>query len=277
MEFNAVFVDVPIKINTVLCLNPIEKGIFRWACGSEEVKVYSSRIYLDPPVSTELATTGSLHPFVPSRCAITVGALLWLERKHTMAIAVRGGSKLARESIHHYNASSIIDAVDFQGCILLFSWVTFSELQFRAVIRENSCITKTVDASQWHFSGDRVEDLLYDLEQIRAGHDELDDSMQSRAVLHAQEKLTEEQRYWYSIKAPELTTRIAAMQISQNEEYIFAFVPKTTPGQQVPRIAGPMVQDVDMSIHGEHRERRFGTRHLSDGDDLFAMLLLNIS
>ena len=142
-KFNAVFSDVPVAIGATLGLTPASAGTFRWACGTDLVSVYESHIEdsIDPS-TTALKTTGALQRHVPYalRCSVTAEHLLWLDAKQLLVVAVRGRATL-RWGCFYGDCAVSANAVDFEGCVLLFT-DHGAELVCSGSVREHSSISK---------------------------------------------------------------------------------------------------------------------------------------
>ena len=75
---------------------------------------------------------------------------MWLQKKQVLIVAVRGGARLHRECFNDYDNESerLANAVDFQGCILIFC-EDHAKFTFRGRVHEHALITKVVDTSKW--------------------------------------------------------------------------------------------------------------------------------
>ena len=267
-QFNRVFADVPVKITSVICTRKFDSSSFAWICGHSCLSLFETRFCGDGIVAETLtlASTADLADFIPPRCVFSVNALLWLAHTEVLVAAVRGSTWIQDGSIYDIEQGvGVCDAIGFQGCILIFGRQD-SDFVHKRIVCEHGWITKIVDASRKHNMMERLEDIPFERECLPEDafdamrekwdpvllnykdyaeyqSDMSDWPLSFQSIRRAQEKLAEEQRYWYRSEAPILTCYVSALQRSASEDVFFALVPKTTEKQQMPRTVGPMVSN----------------------------------
>ena len=276
-NFNRVFTSIPVAIHVMLCLPPVSDTGFQWVCGSRELSLYECSVESSRTVANrELSTTGPLA-CIPHGCSVTVEHLLWIERKGLFVIAVRGGG-------------SSLDAVDFQGCILLYAY-SQQKLEFQSVVCEHQSIIKNVDAHEWFLHD--FDDMLFFMDRRRRIQDGEDsesgddhetgprrtggarlrtpaEHVEKIRRVDTEERQSIENKGRYIVRQPRVTVRVSGLCSSADEAYIFAATPKTSETQQLPRVTGrPRSERLPAT--------ELRTRALSDGDELFSTLLLQIS
>ena len=73
---------------------------------------------------------------------------MWLDAKQLLVVAVRGRATL-RWGCFYSGCVVSPNAVDFEGCVLLFA-DHGAELVCNGIVREHSSISKVVDTREWY-------------------------------------------------------------------------------------------------------------------------------